>query len=404
VCCTLLAVAWGPAPPAASSQHRGGQHRHEDLHADHGRRPDRDTAHHDTHRTHGSLRVVTTLPDYAVLTEIIGGGRVSVGSIVRGDQDAHFIRPKPSFVDMVRHADVLIATGLDLELWLPTVVDKSGNTGVRSGRSGYVAAAQGMTLLEIPDIVSRSEGGLHVYGNPHVTCSPLNMKIAARNIAIGMTKSDPAGRELYDANLAALEDEIDRRLFGDELVELLGSSTLTSMAEKGSLIPFLEGQQFQGKRLIDSLGGWMREMLPLRGLEIVTYHKNWVYFLDLFGLDEVGTVEPKPGIPPSPRHVTELVELMRAREIKIILAANYFDEQKIRTVASRVDAEPVIVPLYVGGGEGTSDYFTLVDLWIDRLVAAAEKTGATAGIAGAGAARRDRQVARVTQPAGDGRR
>jgi ABC-type Zn uptake system ZnuABC Zn-binding protein ZnuA len=107
----------------------------------------------------------------------------------------------------------------------------------------------------------------------------------------------------------------------------------------------------------------------------VTYHKNWVYFLRLFGLEEAGTVEPKPGIPPSAKHVTQLVELMRERKIRIILAANYFDEQKIRTVASRVDAEPVIVPLYVGGAEGIEDYFQLVDHWVDGLLKAAKKKG-----------------------------
>jgi ABC-type Zn uptake system ZnuABC Zn-binding protein ZnuA len=324
------------------------------------------------------LQVVTTLPDYASVAEIIGGDRVSVQTIVRGDQDAHFIRPKPSFVDMVKKADVLIATGLDLELWLPTVVDKSGNPHVRSGKPGYVAAAQGINLLEVPDILSRSEGGLHIYGNPHVTCSPINMKTAARNIAIGFTKNDPAGKEHYEANLKAFQDEIDRRLFGEELVRLLGGESLSRMAEKGTLIPFLEKQQFQGKSLIDSLGGWMGAMLPLRGLEIVTYHKNWIYFVTLFGLEEVGTVEPKPGIPPSPRHVTQLVELMRSREIKVILAANYFDEQKIRTVAGRVDAVPVIVPLYVGGEEEADTYFDLVDYWLNHLVEAARETGSVA--------------------------
>jgi ABC-type Zn uptake system ZnuABC Zn-binding protein ZnuA len=324
------------------------------------------------------LQVVATLPDYAAIARAVGGVRVSVQTIVRGDQDAHFIRPKPSFVDMVKNADVLIATGLDLELWLPSVVDKSGNTRVRSGKPGYVAAAQGMKLMEIPDILSRSEGGLHVYGNPHVTCSPLNMKTAARNVAIGFTKNDPAGKEHYEANLKSYLDEIDRRLFGEELLRLLGGDSLCSMAEKGTLVSFLQRQQFQGKPLIDSLGGWMGAMLPLRGLEIVTYHKNWIYFLDLFGLEEVGTVEPKPGIPPSPRHVTQLVELMRTREIKVILAANYFDEQKIRTVAGRVDAVPVIVPLYVGGEEDTDTYFALVDHWTSLLVKAARETGGMA--------------------------
>jgi ABC-type Zn uptake system ZnuABC Zn-binding protein ZnuA len=333
------------------------------------------------HESSGSdlpLRVVTTLPDYAVIARVIGGPRVSVNAIVRGDQDAHFIRPKPSFVDMVKKADVLIATGLDLELWLPTVVDKSGNPHVRSGKPGFVAAAQGISLLEVPDILSRSEGGLHIYGNPHVTCSPINMKTAARNIAIGFTRNDPAGREHYEANLQSFLGEVDRRLFGEELLRLLGGESLNRMAEKGTLIPFLEKQQFQGKPLIEYLGGWMKIMLPLRGLEIVTYHKNWVYFVTLFGLEEVGTVEPKPGIPPSPKHVTELVELMRSREIKVILAANYFDEQKIRTVAARVDAVPVIVPLYVGGEEDVGTYFDLVDHWTNQLVQAARETGGMA--------------------------
>jgi len=321
------------------------------------------------------LSVVATLPDYAVIARAIGGARVSVQAIVQGDQDAHFIRPKPSFVEMVNQADMLVATGLDLELWLPTVVDRSGNVRVRSGRPGYVATSRGIDLLEVPTNISRSEGGVHVYGNPHVTCSPLNLKTTARNITIGLTKNDPAGKECYEANLEALLEEIDRRLFGPELLELLGSETLCSMAEKGTLLPFLEQQQFRGKPLIDSLGGWMKRMLPLRGMEIVTYHKNWVYFLTLFSLKEAGTVEPKPGIPPSPRHVTELVDLMRLRKIRIILAANYFDEQKIHTVARRVDAVPVIVPLYVGGEEGVDDYFQLVDLWTERMVEAAAAVG-----------------------------
>lgn len=317
------------------------------------------------------LRVVATLPDYGVLADAIGGDRVTVDRIVRGDQDAHFIRPKPSFVDMVKKADVLIATGLDLELWLPTVVNKSGNRRLRSGQPGYVAAAQGMLLLEKPENLSRSEGGVHVHGNPHVTCSPINMKVAARNIATGLIKSDPGGKATYEMNLQAFLNETDTRLFGEQLVKMLGGETLCDMAQKGTLLPFLRKQTFKGRPLVDSLDGWMKQMLPLRDTPIVTYHKNWVYFLKLFGLEEAGTVEPKPGIPPSPRHVTDLVELMRRRQIKIILAANYFDEHRIRTVAGRVNATPVIVPLYVGGDEGVTDYFTLVDRWVDGLLKAA---------------------------------
>jgi ABC-type Zn uptake system ZnuABC Zn-binding protein ZnuA len=143
----------------------------------------------------------------------------------------------------------------------------------------------------------------------------------------------------------------------------------------------------------------MSVMLPLRDMEIVTYHKNWIYFVNLFGLREMGTVEPKPGIPPSPRHVTELVELMQERGIKIILAANYFDEQKIRTVASRVGATPVIVPLYVGGADGISTYFDLVDHWTERLVEAAAQANAGPSLVAVRTAARPVQ-ARSSQPIG----
>ncbi len=322
-----------------------------------------------------ALRVVTTLPDYKFFAEFIGGDRVTVEAIVQGDQDAHFIRPKPSFVALVRSADLLISTGLDLELWLPTVVDKSGNTRVRSGEPGYVAAAQGMKLLEIPKVMSRSEGGVHIYGNPHINCSPINMKVAARNITTGLIKNDPEGIDYYNANLETLLDWMDRSLFGDQLVEFIGGETLCKLSEKGTLFPFLEDTEFRGKPLIEYLGGWLGDMVSLRGTPIVTYHKNWVYFVRLFGLEEAGTVEPKPGISPSPQHVTDLVDMMRVRQVKILLSANYFDEQKIRTVAGRVDAEPVIVPLYVGGAPGADDYFELVDYWVDGILAAASSKG-----------------------------
>lgn len=321
------------------------------------------------------LRVVTTLPDYANFAREIGGDRVSVSYIVRGDQDAHYIRPKPSFAQLVRQADVLIDTGLDLETWLPTVVDTSGNRKVRSGQPGYVSASYGMTLLEKPKQLSRTEGCIHIYGNPHVTCSPVLMKIAARNIASGLIKNDPEGKQLYLRNLEKLQDKLDRALFGDRLVEIVGGDTLCSLAEKGKLIPFLKSKDYRGKPLIGLLGGWMKKMLPLYGAEIVTYHKNWVYFFTLFGLQEAGTVEPKPGIPPSAKHVAELVKMMRERKIKILLAANYFPHNEVRDIADKVNAEPVIVPFYVEGAAGVNDYFELVDFWVNSLVKAGQLAG-----------------------------
>ena len=322
-----------------------------------------------------NLNVVTTLPDYAFFANYIGGPRVSVKAIVRGDQDAHFIRPKPSFATALRNADVLVATGLDLELWVQTVIDSSGNSRIRSGQPGYVSAAAGMNLLEKPKTMSRAEGGVHIYGNPHVTSSPIQMKVAARNITTGLIKNDPAGKNLYLQNLERLHREIDEKLFGKKLVEMFGGETLCNLAEQGKLISFLEEQSYEGRPLVEHLGGWMKKMLPLRGTPIVTYHKNWIYFVKLFELEEAGTVEPRPGIPPSPKHVANLIHLMKERDIGILLAANYFDEQKIRTVASRTGAEAVIVPLYVGGTEDTDDYFKLVDYWVEGLLKAAKRKG-----------------------------
>jgi zinc/manganese transport system substrate-binding protein len=269
---------------------------------------------------------------------------------------------------------VIIATGLDLEMWLPTVVNKSGNKRVRSGEVGYVAVSHGMSLLEKPKVVSQMEGDVHVFGNPHIMCSPIKARQAAKNITTGLIKNDPEGKSYYQANLEKLQAEFDRRLFGETLLSL-GGDTLCRLAEQGKLIGFLEANKLKDKPLIDYLGGWMGKMLPLRGAPIVVYHKNWSYFIRLFGLEEAATIETKPGIPPSPRHVTGLVTMMKERHIGMILAANYFDKQKVNTVADRTGAKAVIAPLFVGGAPGIESYFDLVDYWVDHLVGTADQEG-----------------------------
>jgi len=318
------------------------------------------------------LNVVTTLPDYASIAQMIGGDRVTTESIVEPIQDPHHVRPKPSFVLMAKGADVLIATGLDLEMWLPMVVDKSGNKRVRSGEIGYVAVSQGIELLEKPTVISQSEGDVHVYGNPHIMCSPLNARHVAANIAAGLIKNDPEGKTIYEENLAKFQDNIDRRLFGDELVDLIGGKTLCQLAAEHKLMDLLKSQSLEGKPLMDRLDGWMKKMMPLRGMGIVVYHKDWSYMFDLFGIEEAGDVEPKPGIPPSPKHVTSLIESMKEKNIRLILAANYFDAQKLNSIAERTGAKAVVSPLFVGGAEGIGDYFQLVDHWVNMLTAAAE--------------------------------
>jgi ABC-type Zn uptake system ZnuABC Zn-binding protein ZnuA len=205
-------------------------------------------------------------------------------------------------------------------------------------------------------------------------CSPLKARQAARNITTGLIKNDPEGRSQYEANLKKLQDEFDKRLFGQALLPL-GGDTLCRLTEQGKLISFLEANKLKGEPLIDKLGGWMGKMLPLRGAPVVVYHKNWSYLVNLFGLEETATIETKPGIPPSPKHVTGLVTMMKERNIRIILAANYFDKQKVNTVADRTGAKAVVAPLFVGGVKGTDTYFDLVDYWVDNLVDAAEQGG-----------------------------
>ncbi|MCB1035129.1 MAG: zinc ABC transporter substrate-binding protein [Acidobacteria bacterium] len=317
------------------------------------------------------LQVVTTLSPYASIAQSVGGDRVEVSSISRGDEDAHFVKPKPSFALMLRHADLFVTTGLDLELWAPVLIDKAGNGKIRQGEPGYVSVSPGIHLADIPTSADRSAGDVHLFGNPHIFASPLNAKVIAGNIAAGLERIDPSGAAAYRANLAAFNRKIDESLYGPKLLQVLGSDVLDPLAEQGKLFEFLGSKDYQGKKLIDLLGGWMRTARAFQGKKIVTYHKNWVYFTDLFGLTVVDYVEPKPGIPPSARHVKELIEEIQREGVKVILAANYFDGQQVETIAERTGCKAVIVPLGPGGQEA-SDYISLVDFWIRQLAAALE--------------------------------
>ncbi len=311
--------------------------------------------------------VVATLTDYAAIAREIGGDRVTVSSVAAGDEDPHFVRPKPSYAQRLARADLFLITGLDLELWAPSVVDKSMNRKIRDGQIGYVAVANGLTMQEIPAAIDRSQGGVHVYGNPHIHTSPLNAKQIATNIAIGLKKVDPASGDYYAARLKRFKQRIDERLFGKKLIDILGAKTLTRLALSGNLVSFLEGRKFRGHKLISHLDGWMKEMLPLRGEKIVTYHKNWIYFTELFGFEVVGEIEPKPSIPPSPRDVSRLIEDMARLKVKVVLAANYYDERKVKKICRSVGATPVIVPLSVEGIADVKDYFQLIDYWVAAL-------------------------------------
>ncbi|MEJ2636607.1 MAG: metal ABC transporter substrate-binding protein [Calditrichia bacterium] len=320
------------------------------------------------------IMVVTTLTTYADIAREIGGDKVEVEAIVEGDQDAHFVKPKPSYAVLLSRADLFVETGLDLELWAPTLIDKSGNPGIRSGQAGYVAAADGVKMLEVPATMDRSEGDVHIYGNPHITTGPLNIKIIASNIAAGLSNVSPENAGFFRDRLKQYNEQIDTRLFGEPLVRILGSETLTQLAQSQQLMPFLESQTFQGQPLVNYLGGWLKEMLPLRGKRLVAYHKNWIYFATLFGLNIIGYVEPKPGIPPSPRHVEQLIQRIRQDNVKVILAANYFDERKVREIAEKIKGTAVVVPLSVDGVPEVRNYFQLMDYWTSHLLKAFQES------------------------------
>jgi zinc/manganese transport system substrate-binding protein len=314
--------------------------------------------------------VVATIATYGSLVKVIGGDRVSVTTFVKGNEDAHFVRPKLSFSEKLAKADLFIDTGLDLELWVPALEDTAGNKKIMSGGSGYVSASQGIKLLDKVPVQDRKEGDLHIYGNPHVYNSPVNLFQIAANICTGLKKVDPAGKTQYEANLKKFEKKLALKLYGQKLVDSLGIKTLNKLAAKGKLIDFLEGQEFQGKPLIELLGGWLKQAMPMRGKKVIAYHKNWCYFARIFGIQVLDYIEPKPGIPPTAKHVKKVVDRMKKDKIKVVLAASYYDKAKVLNIAKKVDAEAVIVDISTNGSKGGADIFDLYQTMLDRLVPA----------------------------------
>jgi ABC-type Zn uptake system ZnuABC Zn-binding protein ZnuA len=313
---------------------------------------------------------VTTLPVYAELVVEIGGSEVEVSSIANPNEDAHFVRPKPSFALDLRRADAFVTTGLDLEVWVPTLLDRAGNADVIEGGRGYITAYTGVQLLDIPASTDRSGGDVHIFGNPHITTDPLRTLQVARNITTGLKRVAPDRAAVFDAGLARLTQRMYEHLFGARLVELVGGPTLEQLAMNHTLFGFLDAQEFEGGPLLDQLGGWLATAEAFRGKQMICYHKNWAYFEDRFDVTCADYVEAKPGIAPTPGHVAELIARMTTDGIGVLLAATYFDRDKVDAVARRGSATVVQVPLSPGARPGVDDYFTLVDTWVDELAIA----------------------------------
>ena len=275
------------------------------------------------------LNVVTTTADLASITQEIGGDRVDVSSIAKGYQDPHFVEPKPSFLLLLRKADLLEVVGLDLEVgWLPPLLDQSRNVKIRPGGPGYLDVSTGVEILDRPTgNVNRSMGDVHAMGNPHYWIDPAN----AVRIAIQVSKK-----------LSALRPN-DAAYFADRL------------------------ETFK-KRMNEANKKWTAMLAPYRGAKIVTYHNSWPNFVRRYGLNVVGFVEPKPGVPPSPSHTFELINLMKEQKVKAILVEPYFDLKTPQSIAERTGAGLLVMYPSVGARPELDDYFKLFDRNINELV------------------------------------
>ena len=283
-----------------------------------------------------AIKVVTTTQDLAAIVAEIGGDKVTVESIAKGYQDPHFVEAKPSFIIKLHSADLLIVVGRELEVaWLPPLITQSRNAAIQPGGPGYLDASQNVRILDLPTgQITRAMGDVHPTGNPHYWLDPGNGRIIAK--AVQAKLSDMSrGDAAYFAQRYA---DFDRRL---------------SEAEKR----------------------WKAAMAPYKGMKVVTYHRSWTNFADAFGLDVIGFVEPKPGIPPSPAHTLDLQQEMKQRNIKILLVEPYFDLKTPNAIGRDTGARVVVLPPSVGGVKEITNYIELFDYDVNQLVSAIKQTG-----------------------------
>jgi zinc/manganese transport system substrate-binding protein len=281
--------------------------------------------------------VITTTEDLAALAREVGGDRIEVESLARGYQDPHFVEAKPSFVIKLHNADLLIVVGRELEqAWLPALITQSRNAKLQPGGRGYLDASLTADVLEIPTgPITRAMGDVHPQGNPHYWLDPDNGRRMAQAIQRKLAEIQPADAPYFAARFA----DFDRRL--------------------------TEAQ----KR-------WTAMMAPYKGLKVVTYHRSWPNFAAEFGLDVIGYVEPRPGIPPSPAHTIALIQEMRRQNVKLILVEPYFDVKTPERVASQVGGTVVVLYPSVGGADAIRSYFDLFDRDLQLLVSAIKEAGA----------------------------
>lgn len=284
-----------------------------------------------------ALNVITTTEDLAAIAKEIGGDKIKVESLARGYQDPHFVEAKPSFVFKLHGADLLIVVGRELEIgWLPALITQSRNAKIQPGGQGYLDGSLTAHILEIPTgQITRAMGDVHPLGNPHYWLSPEN------------------GRRLAQA----MQKKFSELLPGDAAV-------------------FAARYADFDKRLAAAEQRWSAMMAPYKGVKVVTYHNSWPNFVAAFGINVVGFVEPKPGIPPSPSHTLDLIQDMKRQNVKLILVEPYFDLKSPDRVAAGTGAKVLVMSPSVGGSEQAKSYLDLFDYDLKLLADAIKQMDA----------------------------
>ncbi|MGH8065863.1 MAG: metal ABC transporter substrate-binding protein [Candidatus Entotheonellia bacterium] len=313
------------------------------------------------------LRVAATVPDLGSLVREIGGDEVAVTVFAKGTEDPHFVEAKPSFIKTLSGADLFVEMGMELELgWAPVLQQNARNGNVLPGGRGFLDASTVITPLEVPSgPVDRSLGDVHPAGNPHYLLDPINGLRVARLIRDKLIELRPERQKSFDGRYADFRQRLGAALVGDALAKRYDVEKLALLFEAGKVGEFLKSQ---GEESL--LGGWFGLMMPYRGAKVVVDHNMWPYFARRFGISVIGFLEPKPGLPPTTKHLNELIESMRAQGVKVILANPYFDPRFAQFVAERTGAQVVSIAHMVGARAGTNDYISMIDYDVRQLAGA----------------------------------
>ncbi|MDP6931658.1 MAG: metal ABC transporter substrate-binding protein [Myxococcota bacterium] len=306
-----------------------------------------------------ALTVVVTLPWLGDVTARLAPDAHLV-VLARGTEDPHYLSPTPALMAKVGKADLYVENGMNLELWSARMLDGAGNPSIRPGQPGYVLASTGVPRLEVPTELTRAKGDLHPEGNPHVWLDPLNVAVAADNIAAGLARVDPSRAESYQEAARALRQTLYERLFGADLVDFMGGGTLEKLARSGRLHEFLAS-----KGLTSRLGGWLGEAPP--GRKVVFYHQSWAYLVDRFAIEQVGVIEDRPGIAPSAGHKDRLAAAMESSGCDRVAVTSYYSDRVARVLAEQTGVPLVRLAGDVGGVPEATDYFTLMDHIVQAL-------------------------------------